>query len=118
MPSRDGLYLGHMLDTAEKALEILAGRDRDVYDGDEALRLALTHLVQTIGEAARRVSGRARDLYPGVPWHQIVGMRHRVVHDYLGVDFGIVWKVVVTDLPRLLPELRQALEAELQRPEE
>jgi uncharacterized protein with HEPN domain len=37
----------------------------------------------------------------------IVGMRHKVVHDYLGVDEDIVWQVVTEDLPTLV----RALEA-------
>jgi uncharacterized protein with HEPN domain len=118
MPGRDALYLGSMLDTIEKALELLGDRGRGEYDGDEALRLAMAHLVQTIGEAARRVSDEARQRYPAVPWRQIVGMRHRIVHDYLDVDFGIVWQVVTADLPRLLPDLRKTVEAELRRQEE
>jgi uncharacterized protein with HEPN domain len=80
---------------------------RDAYDRDENLRLALTHLVQVIGEAARNVSRTFCEEHPEVPWAEIVGMRHKVVHDYLGVDEDIVWQVVTDDLPRLLPVLGQ-----------
>lgn len=45
------VYVGHMLDTAEKAVQKVVGIDRAAYDADENLRLALAHLVQTIGEA-------------------------------------------------------------------
>jgi uncharacterized protein with HEPN domain len=41
-----------------------------------------------------------------VPWTDIVGMRHKVVHDYLGVDEDIVWEVVTDDLPRLVAALQ------------
>jgi uncharacterized protein with HEPN domain len=51
----DAVYVGHMLDMARQARELVAGRARADYDADVALRLALAHLVQTIGEAARRV---------------------------------------------------------------
>ena len=59
-------------------------------DADENLRLALTHLVQIIGEAGRQVSREFSDRHPEIPWADIVGMRHKVVHDYLGVDEDIV----------------------------
>jgi len=52
--------------------------------------LALTHLVQVIGEAARRVSRELYDEHPEIPWQDIVGMRQKVVQDYLGVDDDIV----------------------------
>ena len=32
-------------------------------------------------------------------------MRHKVVHDYLGVDEDIVWQVVTRDLPTLVRAL-------------
>jgi len=76
-------------------------------DSDEVLALALTHLLQIIGEAARRVDPEFRRLHPGVPWTAIVGMRHRVVHDYLNIDEDIVWDVVSRDLPPLAAELAQ-----------
>jgi uncharacterized protein with HEPN domain len=94
-----------MLDMTRKALDKTRGITRDAYDDDENLRLALTHLVQVIGEAARRVSPEFCDEHPEIPWTEIVGMRHKVVHDYLGVDEDIVWQVVTDDLPKLLPVL-------------
>ena len=62
---------------------MVEGKTRAEYDQDEALQLALTHLLQTIGEAARRISADFRSAHAGIPWPAIVGMRHRVVHDYL-----------------------------------
>jgi uncharacterized protein with HEPN domain len=37
-----------------------------------------------------------------VPWAAIVGMRHRVVHDYLHVDLDLVWDVVGRDVQPLV----------------
>ena len=67
--------------------------------------LALIHLVQVIGEAARQVSRDFTVTHPEVPWENIIGMRHKVVHDYLGVDEDIVWQVVTGDLPKLVESL-------------
>jgi len=68
MQKDDLVYVGHMMDTAEKAVRKVVGVDRAAYDADENLRLALAHLVQTIGEAARRVSDDFQSAHPGVPW--------------------------------------------------
>jgi uncharacterized protein with HEPN domain len=59
-----------------------------------------------IGEAARHVSQEFTDAHPEVPWPNIIGMRHKVVHDYLGVDEDIVWQVVTKDLPGLVSVLQ------------
>jgi len=109
MPKDDLVYLGHMLDMARKAVEKTRGLQRSVYDQDENLRLALAHLIQIIGEAARRVSAETRSAHPEIPWAEIIGMRHKVVHDYLEVDEDIVWDVVTADLPPLVAALERVV---------
>jgi uncharacterized protein with HEPN domain len=102
MSPRDLAYVGHMLDMAKKAVAKTLGLSRADYDADENLRLALTHLIQIIGEAARRVSAEFTEAHSEIAWSDIIGMRHKVVHDYLGVDEDIVWQVVSDDLPKLV----------------
>jgi uncharacterized protein with HEPN domain len=102
MPKGDLLYLGHMLDVSLQVISKVEGISREDYDQDENLRLALTHLIQMIGEAARRVSEESRQRYPLIPWSAIIGMRHKVVHDYLDIDFDVVWAVAKIDLPELV----------------
>lgn len=102
MSPRDLVYVGHMLDMARKAVGKTQSLPREAYDADENLRLAVIHLIQVVGEAARQVSREFVDRHPEVPWADIVGMRHKVVHDYLGVDEDIVWQVATADLPTLV----------------
>ena len=112
MRKDDLVYAGHMLDAAVEALALAGGRTRADFDNDRALALALTHLLQTIGEAARQTSSEFRALHPGIPWVAIVGMRHRIVHDYLHVDFDMVWDVVNRDLGSLAAHLKSVLPPE------
>jgi len=103
----DSVYVGHMLDMARKAAAKAAGKSRAEYDGDEDLRIILAHLVQTIGEAAGRVSPETRARHAGIPWKGIVGIRHRIVHDYMDVDYDILWEVVTKDIPPLIAALEK-----------
>jgi uncharacterized protein with HEPN domain len=41
------------------------------------------------------------DLEPGVPWKQVVLMRHVLVHDYYRIDVPTVWSTVTNDLGTL-----------------
>jgi uncharacterized protein with HEPN domain len=101
MSPRDLLYVEHMLEMATKAVSKTQGISREMFDSDENLRFALIHLIQIIGEAGRRVSRDFCDHHPQIPWADIIGMRHKVVHDYPGVDEDIVWQVITGDLPKL-----------------
>ena len=94
MQKDDLVYTGHMLDMARKALRLVQGKSRRDYEQDETLSLALTHLLQVVGEAARKVSPQFRERHRDIPWVAIVGLRHRVVHNYLHVDLDLVWDVV------------------------
>lgn len=109
MPKDDGVFIGHMLDLAKQAASKVEGKTRGQYDGDEDLRIVVAHLVQTIGEAATRVSAATRERHPEIPWKQIIGIRHRIVHDYMGVDYDVLWEVSTRDLPALIAHLAQIL---------
>jgi uncharacterized protein with HEPN domain len=91
-----------MLDLARTALSLAEGKSRADFDADLALRLSLAHLIQTIGEAAGRISHARKGRHPQVPWGKITGIRHRIVHDYLNVDYDIVWDVIMLDLSPLI----------------
>jgi uncharacterized protein with HEPN domain len=108
----DDLYIGHMLDMTRRSVRAVQEKSREEYDQDDILRLGLTHLVQVIGEAARRVSEGFQQAHPEIPWRKIIGMRHRIVHDYLRVDEDILWQVVTNDLPDLLASLEKILPEE------
>jgi len=105
----DRVYVGHMVDVANKAIGFVQGVTRENFDNDELLRISLTHLLQVIGEAARRVSPDFRAAYPQIDWKAIVGMRSKVVHDYLNVDEDIVWDTVINELPSLVNKLERIL---------
>ena len=105
MPKDDLIYVGHMLDTAALALRKVQGLGHHEFDENENLRLALTPLIQTFGEAARHVSAPFQQSHPNIPWAKIIGMRHKVVHDYLHVDYDLVWDVATRELPGLVEAL-------------
>jgi uncharacterized protein with HEPN domain len=107
MPKSDLLYLGHMLDTAHLILEKLQGKSREAFDEDDNLRLAVAHLLQMLGESSRRITEETKRAHPGIPWNLIVGMRHKIVHDYMDVDFDIVWETATGDLPGLVAQLEE-----------
>jgi uncharacterized protein with HEPN domain len=105
MKKDDSIYVGHMLDASRSIVSKVTGVKREAFDRDENLRLAIAHLIQTIGEAATRVSTDYRSAHPEVPWRAIIGMRQKIVHDYMHIDYDIVWGVGTKELERLIPLL-------------
>src|SRR5450759_4059720 len=97
----DAIRLRHMLDAAHEAIEFAQGRTSVDLSGDRKLVLALVKDVEIIGEAAYQVSQTSRNQLPNIPWDDIIGMRHRLVHAYFDINLDILWRTVQDDLPPL-----------------
>ena len=106
MHSHDIVRLQHMRDAAQEALSFARGRTRADLDSDRQLVLSLVKDVEIIGEAAYQVSFETRDALPEIPWEDIIGMRHRLVHAYFDINLNVLWRTVQEDLPFLLEKLQ------------
>lgn len=109
-PPEDDVLLRDMLDHARRANDAIAARSRADLETDPVLAAALERFIEVIGEAASKVSASTRESAPEIPWHQVIGMRNRLVHGYASVDHDIVWDVVSADLPALTGALERLLE--------
>jgi uncharacterized protein with HEPN domain len=103
----DFIRLQHMLDHAREASALIKGKNRIDLDTDRVLELALVRLLEIIGEAANRISSEMRSNYTGIPWFQIISLRHRLIHGYDAVDLDILWEILTKDLPPLIAELEK-----------
>jgi uncharacterized protein with HEPN domain len=65
--------------------------------------------IEIIGEAAKRASTKLKDRNINIPWKAIVGMRNKLIHDYLGVDVDTVWDTVEKDITNLKTEIEKLI---------
>jgi uncharacterized protein with HEPN domain len=108
----DLVYLGTVLDAARRAEVAAAEVTRERFDTDVLAQLALAFVVQNVGEAAAKVPAELRAQHANIPWHAIIGMRHRIVHDYLNVQIDVVWDAVQRDIPALIAALLKIIPAD------
>jgi uncharacterized protein with HEPN domain len=112
MPPSDLVRLRHMLDAAREAVTFVAGNTAQDLKSDRILSLALVKCIEIIGEAATKVTDETRAAYPDIPWADIVGMRHRLIHVYFDVDLERVCDTIALDLPPLIESLEKVIETE------
>ena len=98
-------YLKHMRDYAAEAVLFTKDRTRADLDSDRMLMLATCRLMEMMGESACQLPLSFREGVPEVPWKQIIGLRHRLVHAYDQVDLDILWNIARADLPALIATL-------------
>lgn len=107
MQRDDVVRLRHMLDAAKEAIGFVRGRTRADLDSDRQLALALVKAIEIVGEAAYQVSPTTRAQLTEVPWIDIIGMRHRLVHAYFDINMDVLWRTVHDDLPPLIDVLER-----------
>ncbi|OQA41416.1 MAG: hypothetical protein BWY52_02570 [Chloroflexi bacterium ADurb.Bin325] len=73
----------------------------DAFADDEMRQVWVIHHLQIIGEAAYGLSQEFRANHAEIPWAQIIGMRHVLVHGYFDIDLDIVWAAIEKDIPPL-----------------
>ncbi len=96
------LLVEDIIESGKKILEYTSNLSFEDFIKDEKTIDAVVRNFEIIGEAANRLPDNFKDNYPEIDWHRIRGFRNRIVHDYFGIDFAIVWNIKNSFLPTLI----------------
>ena len=76
---------------------------------DETLKRAVTRSLSIIGEATKKIPADVKYAWQSISWRQMAGMRDRLVHDYMGVNYLIVWDVAKNIIPELTTQIENVI---------
>ncbi len=77
-----------------------------MFHNDDKTIDAVIRNFEIIGEPANRIPDEIKDKFNEINWQRIRGFRNRIVHDYMGVDLGIVWEIIENNLDELYEQMR------------
>jgi uncharacterized protein with HEPN domain len=99
------LLLDDIRQSIDRIEEYVGGMSFEDFSEDQKSIDAVARNLEIMGEAANRLPDEFKESHADIEWYKIVGLRHRIVHEYFGVDLEIVWRILQKDLP----ELRRSL---------
>ena len=109
-PHKDCGRLNHMLDMALLLSSEKANHSLEKIKQDRVLFYGLSKMVEIIGEAAYMITKEYKENHTQIPWRQIEGMRHILVHGYFSISAEVLWDVILNDIPNLIPTLKTYIE--------
>ncbi len=109
----DAERLRHILEAIDLIESFLLLADAKTFSASQEKQSAVCMQFTIIGEAARNLTTAFCSQHSEIPWAKIVGLRNYLVHDYVRIDYNVVWNTVQNDLPVLKTQIAGIL-AELQ----
>ncbi|MFN5260277.1 MAG: DUF86 domain-containing protein [Bacteroidota bacterium] len=83
----------HILEETTFILDHTNGISKEVYLNDAVLCRATIRSLEIIGEASKKLSDNFKKEHPNIEWRKIAGTRDKLIHDYYGIDYEILWDV-------------------------
>ncbi len=109
-PIRDEGRLRHIVKYASNVEEMTTGITYEYFAKDKIRYFAIMKNIEVVGEAAYMLTKEFIALHPELPWQQIIGMRHVLVHGYATVSPRRLWETAVDDIPALKKQVEKYLE--------
>ena len=105
-------YLEHILQECEFLIEESKEIEFEDFIRNPVLMRAFVRSLEVIGEAVKNLPMEFREKYPDVPWKEIAGMRDKLIHEYFGVNYRIVWKTIQQEIPSLKHQIEEIMKKE------
>jgi len=95
------ILLNDILQSIDRIIEYTSGMSLEDFSKDQKSIDAVARNLEIMGEAANRLPDEFKECHSEIEWFKIVGLRHRIVHEYFGIDLEIIWRILQKDLPEL-----------------
>lgn len=102
-------YLRHIADECTYLLLQIDNLSKDDFLDNETLKRAVVRSLEVIGEATKKIPVDFKVKWSSIQWKNMAGMRDRLIHDYMGVNYSIVWDVFKNKIPELYQQITEVL---------
>jgi uncharacterized protein with HEPN domain len=82
-------------------LQHIQDKTKDEVIHDEVLCRAVVRSIEIIGEASKKIDEEFNSMHQHIEWRKMAGARDKLIHDYFGIDYDIVWDIIENKIPEL-----------------
>jgi len=102
-------YLKHIADECSFIISVSSNLSKDKFLDNETLKRAIVRSLEIIGEATKKIPADFKVKWNSIQWKNMAGMRDRLIHDYIGINYSIVWDVVENKISELYIQVQEIL---------
>jgi len=104
----DRQYLLDIIDAVDSVSDFLKNQSRKNFEASYLLQSAVIRQFEIIGEAASRITIPTK-MKSDINWQDVIGMRHKMIHDYFEVSIDVTWDTAANDLVNLKSQIEKIL---------
>ena len=105
-------FIKHILEESEFILENTSEIKRQDFLQNGILLRAVIRSLEIIGEATKNVPENIREKYSEISWKEMAGTRDKLIHHYFGIDYDILWDIIINEIPHLNTAIEKLIRSE------
>ena len=105
-------YLRHIQDECSYIISVTENLHYNDFIENETLKRAIVRSLEIIGEATKKIPADFKVKWNAIHWKNMAGMRDRLIHDYIGVNYSIVWDVMKNKIPDIHKQISSFFDVE------
>lgn len=102
-------FILDILNSTDKILKYTQDITFEEFLQDEKTIEAVERNFEIIGEAAKFIPDEIKEKFGNIPFNKIISLRNKIIHNYFGIDYELLWNIIKNRLPELKKEIEKII---------
>lgn len=103
------LLLSDIIEAINNIEEYLRDLNAGEFYNDRKTKDAVVRNLEIIGEASKQTTEEFKVQYPDIEWRETADLRNKIIHDYSGLDYVLLWEIIHLNLPSFKQKILQLI---------
>ena len=107
MSGKNNVVISKMIKYCEDSVKYIDGLDFESFSENELVLTFSVFSLSQLGELVSKLDDEVKLAHGEIPWNAIRSIRNRIIHDYDGIQYRIIWDTLIDDIPPLIEKLQK-----------